>query len=408
MMMRILLALALLLMPEGAMAQEDTMTIIHATDMHYISPELTDRGVYFTRMVESADGKVMMYSEELMEAFVEQMAERRPDALILSGDVTFNGARQSHLDLAKKLERIEAAGVPVYVLPGNHDIGATSAAKFEGDGFTRVESVSAEAFAQIYAPFGYDEAIARDRYSLSYVAALAPDLRLLMVDVNGVDAPGTVMSETIAWARTQLRDAQAAGARVIAVSHQNLMVHNALFPNGFAMKNNERLLALYEEYGVRLNLSGHMHMQHKMVSPGGVTEVATSALSVLTCQYGVMEIGSGQLAYRTEPVDVSAWAARHGRTEEALLGFAAYARNFFTGTDKAQSDARAVGASGEIGLDEAMAMLNAAYFSGRLDEVGIDEMTISRLEATEGFWGLYVRSITQEGPVNHTLCKMAF
>lgn len=44
--------------------EEDEMpeaTLIVATDLHYIAPELTDHGAYFTRVIEQSDGKVMQY-----------------------------------------------------------------------------------------------------------------------------------------------------------------------------------------------------------------------------------------------------------------------------------------------------------------------------------------------------------
>lgn len=46
----------------------ESVTIFIATDIHYLSPALTDHGEYFTQMVEQADGKVTTYTEELTEA----------------------------------------------------------------------------------------------------------------------------------------------------------------------------------------------------------------------------------------------------------------------------------------------------------------------------------------------------
>ena len=58
---------------EDAPAQSgDEVTIAVATDLHYIAPELTDKGEYFTNLVTDADGKVMLYIDELVRAFAEQ------------------------------------------------------------------------------------------------------------------------------------------------------------------------------------------------------------------------------------------------------------------------------------------------------------------------------------------------
>ena len=189
----ILPLLALLFLPCAALgAQEAPVRLVTATDLHYLSPELTDNGPFFTQMIERGDGKVMACIEELTEAFLSQVIANVPDALILSGDLTFNGERESHETLAQKLSRVEATGIPVLVIPGNHDLYSRSAARFEGDGYTRVESISAQEFAAIYGAFGFDDALARDSASLSYVARLSDSLRVLMVDANTEDAPGCI------------------------------------------------------------------------------------------------------------------------------------------------------------------------------------------------------------------------
>ena len=109
--------------------------LITATDLHYLSPALTDHGAYFEDMIRHSDGKVMDRIEELTDAFLDQVLDAAPDALVLTGDLTFNGARQSHEALARKLEALTGAGIPVLVIPGNHDLENRDAARFHGGGF---------------------------------------------------------------------------------------------------------------------------------------------------------------------------------------------------------------------------------------------------------------------------------
>ena len=143
----------------SAAGEEGPQTrLMVASDLHYLSPSLTDHGSCFTELARNGDGKVMEYSQELVEAFVDTVLEKKPDALILTGDLTFNGARKSHEDLADKLARIEEAGIPVAVLSGNHDLWNKNAASFSGDRVTFEESVSAKEFKEIYFPFGFEEA----------------------------------------------------------------------------------------------------------------------------------------------------------------------------------------------------------------------------------------------------------
>ena len=82
-----------------------------AADLHYLSPALTDGGQYFTQLITNADGKLMQFSDEIAEALTAGMCAEKPDVLILPGDLTFNGARESHAALIEKLRRISDAGV---------------------------------------------------------------------------------------------------------------------------------------------------------------------------------------------------------------------------------------------------------------------------------------------------------
>lgn len=67
--------------------------LILATDLHYQSAQADDGGAAFQLFVERGDGKVVEYLPELLEAFMDQVIEEHPSALVLSGDITMNGER---------------------------------------------------------------------------------------------------------------------------------------------------------------------------------------------------------------------------------------------------------------------------------------------------------------------------
>ncbi len=371
--------------------------LIAASDLHYIAPELTDHGAYFESMIENADGKVMEYIEELTDAFLSEVIDRHPDALILSGDLSFNGARASHEALAEKLRSVAQAGIPVLVMPGNHDLENESAACFRDNGFTRVESVTAEEFAEIYRDFGLAQALSKDGDSLSYTVEINPSLHILMLDVNTADSPNRVKEETIAWVEAQLRQAEASGARVVAVSHQNLYRHNPVIYQGYVIENADELLALYGKYGVLVNLSGHLHCQH--IVKGAVCDIAVSSLAVNPCQYGVIALSDGTLNYETSPVDVSAWAAAQGRTEPALLDFSEYAEAFFLRSGRTPIDPDAPDADE---LSRFFGELNLKYFAGRLDLVDAKDPMFDRWGDAFGFEGQYILAIRDEVGLDST------
>lgn len=406
----ILLLLALmLLMPFSALGEPvDTVTLFVATDLHYLAPELTDHGPCFERSITRADGKVMAYSEELIEAFAAQVIARQPDALVLSGDLSLNGARVSHEALAGKLSRIEEAGIPVLVIPGNHDLNSRNAVRFEAEGYERVDSVTAEEFRTIYQPFGYDGALSRDPASLSYIVRMTDNLRILMVDVNTADLPGAALPQTVDWIREQLTQAERDGCRVIAVSHQNLIDHSDLHASGYNIVNANVLRMLYADFPVLCNLSGHIHMQHTNVTNAGIWDIATSSLAVSPNQYGVLTVSESGLSYHTEPVEVSAWAQAMNLDDPNLLDFSTYSKDFFTAT--AYRQALSVISQDECPeqLAEFFADLNAAYFAGRMDTFTPDAQLLARWQQQPVRLAQYIDSIMQESPRSHCELTLGF
>ena len=56
--------------------------LVLATDLHYQSTQTDDGGAAFRLFVERGDGKVVEYLPELLEAFMDQVIEEDPAALV--------------------------------------------------------------------------------------------------------------------------------------------------------------------------------------------------------------------------------------------------------------------------------------------------------------------------------------
>ena len=385
---------ALLLCPLGCLGEE-SLTLITATDLHYLSPQLTDYGSVYTWAIENGDGKAMRYMDEVTDALCQEVMAQRPRALILSGDLTFNGEKQSHLDLSQKLARVEAAGVEVLVIPGNHDLNNSRAYRYQGEEYAPVDTVTAEEFREIYNDFGFSQALSRDGASLSYVYQLAPGWRAVMLDVNGVEVPTVMMGETQLWLQEQLAQAKEAGDRVVAVSHQNLLQHSPLFSFNYVITNNDDLLALYEaDDTVAVNLSGHIHIQHTQVSPGGVPEIVTSSLAVNPSQYGILTLGETGGRYRTQPVDVSRWFKNSDNPD--LMNYSAYVHDFFWNNAFRQGYDAVTSDQDFKELGRYFADVNTAYFAGHVPQELADEEKLSRWKNQGGFTGRYLETILAE------------
>ena len=187
--------------------------IVVATDMHYFAEKLAgNRCDSFVGMARGGDGRVLEYGWEVMDAFLDGMKEEDPDLLILSGDLTLDGEKASHEELAELLEGLREAGIEVAVIPGNHDINNPDARRYTVDGTEKVESITADEFRDIYADFGYVAADSRDPASLSYLYKIDSANWVLMLDSCQYEPKnevgGMIRRETYEWMEPILEEAE--------------------------------------------------------------------------------------------------------------------------------------------------------------------------------------------------------
>ena len=302
--------------------------IMLATDIQYFSDSLTDGGPRFQEMVEYGDGKIVTYIDQITDAFLDEVVKQHPDALVLSGDLTLNGEKASHKDLAEKLHRVENHGIPVLVIPGNHDINNHQAARYKGEERLPAEYTTPAEFRQIYRAFGYDEAASEDPNSLSYLYELDENTWLLMIDscqYSPVNKVGGAISEaTYEWVEQQLEAAWDAGVEIIPVAHHNLLDESEIYVDECTIEHSEQFIDLLETWDVALFLSGHLHVQHCKRSEDnrGIWEMVTASLATPSCKYAILTYRDDRsFLYRTQSLDVEAWAKKNQCTEEDLLNF---------------------------------------------------------------------------------------
>ncbi|MNW43134.1 cyclic 3',5'-adenosine monophosphate phosphodiesterase [compost metagenome] len=394
-----------------------------ATDTHYLDKELQDGGTAFDAYVSGGDGKMLPYSEELMEALVYDVEQKKPAFLILSGDLTNNGEASSHKKLVEKLKRIEQAGTSVYVIPGNHDLNNPWARSFSGDKQIVAEYLSDEDFDDLYAEYGYDEAFSRDEDSLSYLVQAAPGLWLLMIDsaqyakneeYGFPQTDGRILPSTQAWMEKCVKLAAKSQASIITVMHHNLLDHTTMQVSGFRLNNSQEAMKLLRQGGLNLVLSGHIHMQDIRRDPASgegdeafpVYDIATGAFAVNPHQYGVMTFDplSRGVTYNTAAVDVEGWAAATGSNDPNLLGFKSYAEKAFASSSYSkalqQLEDSSFSTADRASMAETMAKLNVYYFAGTAAEhlPEIKAMPGFKLweQVQGGFMSGYIRSMVEE------------
>lgn len=291
------------------------------SDLHYMSGSTHDEGKAFWNLVKSDDGKAHQYSEQLLEALAARALEEKPSALVLSGDITLNGEKENHLELAKKLKEIQDGGVPVVVIPGNHDIQNHNAAVYFGDKKEAAEYLeSGEEFYEIYHSFGYDQSPNRDPASLSYVYPVDPWHWLLMLDTcqyeDGNHVNGRLKPETLQWLEVHLQVAKENGIQVLPVGHHNLLWESRLYTDDCTMENYQEITALLEKYQVPLYVSGHLHVQRvkkHQPEPGkqqknGISEIVLGAVSLSPNHFGMLSWDEeGGMNFETERLNPGPW-----------------------------------------------------------------------------------------------------
>lgn len=312
--------------------EKEKIEIVHISDLHYIDPKLTDDGKYFSINPKN-DARTMQYIDQIIDSFILEMIEKSPDAVIISGDLTYNGEKTSHLKLSKKLAMLKSKGIEVLVIPGNHDIDNEEAIDYSNGEKNKTESVSCNEFIEIYKDFGYkyDEArlIGRDKNSLSYMYMISSKQCILMIESSYGKNKNNISNQTLAWIKKMLEIAKENNLSVISVTHQNILAHNKMFIEGYKIKNSTKLLNLLSEYNVRLNLSGHMHLQH-IYEKKGVVDAVVECIGLYPNLYAdIIKDNRNYIEYSSKSLDISKWALKYGWKEEELLNFRNTSRKTF-------------------------------------------------------------------------------
>ncbi|WP_461206609.1 metallophosphoesterase [Clostridium sp. DL1XJH146] len=396
-----------------AKIQGEDFKIIVATDLHYLTERLNDNGSLFQEVINNADGKETQFSSEILDAFINETLDTKPDMVILTGDLTFNGEKLSHEDLSERLTELTEVGIRVLVLPGNHDTNNIYASKYFGDSYERVETVNTKEFGEIYNDYGLSEAISVDDASNSFVYQLEDKVWLISLDTNTDKNENVVLGKTLNWLEKVLKDAEQQGVKVISFTHQTFFLHNDAFSNGYRISNAEKLAELYQDYGVNINFSGHMHIQH-IITEEDTTEFITSSISVWPYQYGVISYEDGKMSYNTKKIDMQNWVKENSITDKNLIEFSLQGSEFFDSITYKKAytslDEYDISEEEKEEMLEYFVRLNREYFSGRLDkEVDIDSSKAKKLweeKAGDSFMYYYIKSIENEEYVDYTTFEL--
>ena len=280
-----------MLLSFGTMAfasAEEELVINVASDIHlnnaWEKPIPKRNTVSETFSHVASEGKLNSESMAIIAAFLDGAAASDSEVVLIPGDLADYGYESEMLDVAEIFSKFEKnTGKQIYVVPGNHD----------------VSKLSVSVFMRVFADFGYNEAIAKDSNSASYVVDLPDGYRLLAIDSTlqssgnwGIDA------KRAEWIRQQAQTAQEEGKKTIAMMHHNLVPHLVLIDvlhKGSVLGKATGLSDIFAQYGVKYVFTGHTHESDiaSYVGANGevVYDVLTGALNVYPCPYRTVTFG---------------------------------------------------------------------------------------------------------------------
>ncbi len=241
-----------------------TFRFLLITDTHYFAEKLGCRGEAYDEFM-AYEQKCFAETQAINEAAFRWLnGTDLADTVLIAGDLSFNGEAESHREFIELLRSLKAAGKRVFVITAGHDCNEHPFA-YDETGRLAPEGTPRDTLFDLYYDFGFSDAIAVDREHLSYVAQLAPGIRLLALNNDGNFASRhTYPARQIEWILRQTAKAREEGETMIAMTHYPMLPGSPVFSllgGEVVMKNADYLTTLLADEGVHLCLTGHMHNQ---------------------------------------------------------------------------------------------------------------------------------------------------
>ncbi len=309
-----------------------------ASDLHYNVPEeeLTKTNDHEIFWYASRRAAMDNESGAIIDELLRQCAEDDTvEYLLIPGDLADNGRTvwQEHYDVAAKLQKFEEeTGKSVFVIPGNHDMGAADI------------DFKVENFVETYADFGYNEALTTLESTASYTADLGDSYRLIALDSNdpSKSTEDGMSIKEVMWVLDEAKKAKADGRYPVLMMHHNLLDHlpmQRLISRNFIVRFHYTTATLFADAGIQLVFSGHEHCSDatSYTTPLGnvIYDFANTALSMYPLQYKVFSLTDEEITYETKTIDnidTSSFESVKGYTQAQFdamnAGLNAYAKGY--------------------------------------------------------------------------------
>ena len=193
------------------------------TDTHYFEPSLGCEGKALDDYMKNEMYCLAESSKIVHATFDEIIKDTEIDTVIIPGDLSKDGEKQSHIGFIKELNRLKDAGKKVYVITAGHDYNDNPRG-YVGEDYVPVEPTTFEELYGLYYEFGLSEALAVDKETHSYVAQVAKDVRMIAFNCDSNrETKGSIDDRLLEWAKVQIDKAKADGCFVFCIIHYTII-----------------------------------------------------------------------------------------------------------------------------------------------------------------------------------------
>lgn len=217
--LRLTITLVALLLASTLMAQERTPFFVQIAD-----PQLG----FITKSDDFTP------EQERMERIIAKVNQLQPDFVVFAGDLVHWATDDAIAAFDALCEKFDSS-IPLYFLPGNHDVG---------------NEATAEQVAKFIEHYGHDRFVHRER-----------DYAVVGYNSCVIKAETEAEPSEYRWLKRELRR-QSRRRPLIVVAHHPIFVNQPdekVTYENLSLPMRTKYLSLFERFGVDLSLAGHLH-----------------------------------------------------------------------------------------------------------------------------------------------------
>lgn len=272
---------------------EKPFSFFLVTDTHYYDSSFKRTGDAYEERSRT-DQKCVAETPAIIDAGFEQIAQDKDtNVILIPGDLVYRGEYQSHVGFRERLYKLKEQGKKIYIITARHDYCEDgNPVEFDGDELIPVKGMPRAELRDFYKDFGFDEAISEHKDSMSYVAQIANDIRLLALNCDG-DCKGFkgLWDNQMEWALEEIKKAHESGNYIFAMTHYPLLPFSPIMNliGDAKLTDWEKRANELADAGLDLIFTGHMHAQaitdYTTQKGNRITDVQTGCFVGCPCAY---------------------------------------------------------------------------------------------------------------------------